>query len=231
MVGRLLGALSGFLVYFCIATIIAQLIGIGYLAIQGRLDQGRLIQLAAIVQGVDLLSVKNKVEDDAGGDSYEQMAFHNIEQARAVAENDFRLREQSLQKQRQSVEQMRDDLASQIAEMQVLRKSFEQQLTDVTDQAVDAGRENVRQILENVKPPQAKQQIMRMVEAGEIAVVVQLLADMPIANKKKIIAEFKDSKDDAETLEEILRLLREGVPTTNIVEQARADLGARESTR
>ena len=231
MVGRVFAGLGALFGYFCIATIFAQVICVAYLFAMGRLDKERLVQLAAVVQGVDLLDVRSTVAAAQNDASQEQMAFRNIQEARAVAENDFRLREQSLAKEMQTLKQMREQFARDKADLQRVRQTFEEEIAAIADEALNEGQENVRLILENVKPDQAKDQIMRMVEAGEIAEVVRMLADMPINNKKKIIAEFNDNETDEKTLEEILRLLRDGVPTINVVGQAEIELGLGDTLR
>ena len=231
MVGRLFGALTALFVYFCVATIFAQLISLGYLFAMGRIDRDRLVQIAAVAQGVDLLSVKTAVETRRDTGSKEQMAFRNVQQARAVAENDFRLREQALARESQNIRRMREVFASEQTELQRVSSAFEERLAAISDQAANEGQENVRLILENVKPAQAKQQIMRMVDAGEIAEVVQMIANMTINSKKKIIAEFKDGDEDEETLQEILNLLRRGVPRIDVIRQAQDELGTDDSVR
>ena len=80
------------------------------------------------------------------------------------------------------------------------------------------GHENVRSIWENIKPKQAKEQILKMIEADEIKDVVTIFSAIPITKRAKIVAEFK-SPEETKKLDDILRLIREGVAEVNLIEK------------
>ncbi len=60
--------------------------------------------------------------------------------------------------------------------------------------------------------------MLQMIAAGEQADVVAILSAMPIAKRAKIIGEFK-TDDESKKLEEVLRLIREGVPEVKVINQ------------
>ena len=54
MVNRLMSKTGLLLAYFCVATILTQMIGVGYLVSTGRLDDEMTFQLRAVLQGINL---------------------------------------------------------------------------------------------------------------------------------------------------------------------------------
>lgn len=104
-----------------------------------------------------------------------------------------------------------------------LKTAFEEQLGALRDGAKSTGRENVRLIWENIKPKLAKEQILQMLEANEINEVVAILSAVPIARRAKIISEFKTPAETAK-VDEILRLIRQGVPETNLIDKTRSQV-------
>jgi hypothetical protein len=113
-------------------------------------------------------------------------------------------------------------------EYERLKTAFETHLAQLSDGAVASGRENVRLIWENVKPKQAKEQILQMVAAGEQEEVVAILSAMPIAKRAKIVSEFK-TEEETKQFDELLRLIRKGLPETGVIDEADDDLKAFEA--
>ncbi len=73
-------------------------------------------------------------------------------------------------------------------------------------------------IWENIKPKQAKEQILKMLDNQEMNEVVTILSGMPIGKRAKIVGEFK-TPEETEKLDEILRLIRCGVPEVNLIDK------------
>ena len=90
--------------------------------------------------------------------------------------------------------------------------------------ALSTGRENVRTIWENIKPKQAKEQIMEMIDKQEMNEVVTIFVAMPIAKRAKIVSEFKTA-EELQKLDEIMRLIRQGVPEVNLIDKTRSQIG------
>jgi hypothetical protein len=102
-------------------------------------------------------------------------------------------------------------------------EAFQQQLNKDKVDALAKGNENARLLLESVKPKQAKELIMKMLEAEEIQQVVTMFEAMPIAKRAKIAAEFR-TEEEAQKLDEILRRIRQGLPDAAIIEDAQRQI-------
>jgi hypothetical protein len=97
-------------------------------------------------------------------------------------------------------------------------------LQSLREGAIAAGRNNVREIWENIRPKQAKDQIVEMLkEEKGIDEVVSILTQMPIDRRAKIVGEFK-TEEEKEKMTEILRLIRDGLPDVKMIDDAAAKL-------
>jgi hypothetical protein len=220
--GRLLGSLVTLFVYLCVGTVLTGIILAGYALSKGYLDKEKLTKIVAVAQGTaaastDATAISTDVAKPA--ETTEQTSIDEIENRRSIQSRDLELREQSLHS---SLEQLRFEQRKILDEKKTydgLKTSFEKQLAELQTGAQAMGRENIRLIWENIKPKQAKEQILQMIAAGEQADVVAIMSAMPIGKRAKIIAEFK-TDEESKKLEELLRLIREGVPETKIINQA-----------
>ena len=77
----------------------------------------------------------------------------------------------------------------------------------------------LQRTLEAIKPAQAKEQIVKMLEDDAMDDVVTILKSMAIDKRKKIIAEFK-AGPDTEWLYDILKNIRMGEPLVSQIKEA-----------
>ena len=130
---------------------------------------------------------------------------------------DLELREQALDSGLQQIRAEQQKLADDKESYDRLRTAFDNQLKELNDGSQATGRENIRLIWENIKPKQAKEQILQMVQAGQQNDVVAIMSAMPISKRAKIIGEFK-SEEESKKLQEILDLIRRGMPEQQVIE-------------
>ena len=74
-----------------------------------------------------------------------------------------------------------------------------------------------------MKPRQAKEQIVLMMDAGSLKDVVALISAMAPAKRSKLLAEFK-TPDENERLAKILKLIRTGEPELTLIDDAKTKL-------
>lgn len=223
MMGKLLRGASALFIYFCIATIIAQAIGIGTLLYLGRLDGQRVAQILALAQGMDLVALAERDEPDLVVESSEQISFAAVEEQRALRLRGMELRMVALQKGVDRVRLEQEQLTDERALVSRLRDEFFQMLAEREDASIVAGMQDVRRVWEKIRPQQAKELILQMVDAGELEIVVQMFRDMSLSKKARIVGEFKTAEERAQ-LEVILQNIIEGEPQTGLISQTRDDL-------
>jgi hypothetical protein len=204
----MLSALGGLIAYLCIGTILAQLIIAGYAASQGYLDKQKLTDMLAVARGAKLSSAADKAAD-AKPKPAQMMSIEEIDERRTTMTRHLELREQSVQNALAQIASEREKLLKERQTFDMLVAAFRKEKKDTESQELAKGQEDTRAILENLKPKQAKELILRMISADEKEEVVAILSAMPITKQVKILGEFK-SEDEQKKVDEILRLLRQG---------------------
>lgn len=224
MIARLLNSAFSLFLYFCVATLLAQGIMLGYFWLTWRLDREKLVQILAVAQGIDLLAMHEKDEGDREEVSPEQVSFQEIIDRRAAMARDLELRETALKNGLDQLRSQRRQLAEDQQQHRQLVAEFNTRLLALTEGAEAGGREVVLRTLETIKPSQAKQQIVGMLANDEIDEVLLLFTEMSESKRAKILGEFKTPEEN-EKLGEVLRLIGRGEPQASLAEEAQKQLG------
>jgi hypothetical protein len=224
MIGRLLGAAGTLLAAICVATVAAQAILLGYLWSRGKLTERTVTRAIAAANGAELPGTSSgALGSDQPTSDAEQPSLDDLARARAVHSRDIELREQALGDNLAMVKSEYAKLIDEKDRYERIKAAFRAQLDTLREGTLANNRETARQILEKIKPKQAKDQVLRMVKDGQLNDVVLILSQMPSAQRAKLIGEFKTDAE-AETLAEILKLIREGVPETALIDDTEQKL-------
>jgi len=211
---RLFAIFASLLAYFAVGTLLAQMLLLGVVVWKWDLNRDRLVQMLALAQGVDLFAMREvalvKQESIA-----EQVSFDEIRAARALKYRNLELREQALASGLAQLRTQQQNLAEELRRFRLVRDAFDKELVEMQERALAKGLDEVRRILETVKPQQAKAQLIEMLNANELDTVVALLAEMPDQKRGKIIGEFKTPQEQA-TIAEVLKRILEGVPNAEL---------------
>lgn len=219
---RMFRSLVALLLYVCIATVIAQSIGLAWLWSAGYLEKGRLAQATAVLYGFDLAALSEEVRDlDLAGK--EQPSLDQIAAQRAIKLKQIDLRELAVQQNLNSFNLMKNQLQKDLDNLQSLQQQFKNQLLALANETVEEGDSKVRRIFENVEPRQAKQLMLQMIKEDELEEVVRMYAAMAPSRQAEIAAEFK-SEEETEELSEILRLVRKGFPQLDLINETQSRL-------
>lgn len=223
MIARLVRAGMSLLMYFCLATILAQIILLAYLSFKWGLNRDKVVQILAVAQGVDLLAIREQAEQEGDQVSTEQVSYEQIRETRAVKVRHLELREQALKQGLNQLAADQQKLASEMQRQTQLRDFFQKELLEMQQGNVATGRENARLKLESLKPKQAKEQLVEMLKNDELDEVVALLAVMPDSKSGKIMAEFK-LEGEREQLYQIIRRIRQGYPDFKLPDETQNEL-------
>ncbi|HEX3998324.1 MAG TPA: hypothetical protein VHX65_07235 [Pirellulales bacterium] len=220
--GKLISTGGALFVYLCVATVLTAAIVFGYLWTHGVLDEEKLDRMAAVARGTE--PVAQAVEQVAKApQAAEQPSLDEVERQRAIQSRQLELREQAIDSNLDRVRFEQRKLTDERAQYELLKTGFEKVLDERRNKAIVDGRENMQLIWENIKPKQAKEEILAMIDAGEQNEVVAILSGITITKRARIIGEFK-TPDEAKKLEEILRLIREGIPDITSINQTQQEL-------
>jgi len=224
MIARLVDTAANLLVYFCAATLVAELVVLAYLWSAWELDGQKLARIAAVARGIELPATASG-DPAADGVAAEEVSYEEIIDRRARLFRDLELRELALKNAVDQLTFQQRELAEQQQKQRQFSQKFAAQLQALKEGAEAEGREVVRSTLQSLQPSQAKQQLVEMLDDDEMDEVVMLLAEMPASNRAKILAEFK-TPDENDRLAEVLRRIRQGAPQASLADQAMNQLEA-----
>lgn len=210
MIGKALGGLINLVVYVGAATMIAEVIMLCYLWSAWNMDRGRLMQILAIAQGLDLFQPDAEA-DPLRGPAPEQPTMDQVIAARASADRDLKLREMSLAAGVEEWKSEQRRLAEQRDAYERLKSSFQAELAKLREGAEAEGRSVFGATIERLEPEQAKMFLLEMLEKNEIEEVVMLLAGMEERRRSALLGEFQTPEETAK-IAEVLRLIRKGHP-------------------
>jgi hypothetical protein len=223
LIGKLWRAGSHMFVYACVATLVAQLVAVGYLTASGKLDNHRVDQILLATRGEIQPKAQSHEVTPQNDVDQEQPSYEDREQARQLQSRQLEMREQALKSGLERIRFEQHNLTRDKDRYDALQGAFDQRLEALRSKALSTGRENVRTIWENIKPKQAKEQILQMIDKQEMNEAVTIFVAMPIAKRAKIVSEFK-TPDELEKLDEMLRLIRQGVPEVNLIDKTRSQI-------
>ncbi len=136
---------------------------------------------------------------------------------------DLDLRELAVSKGIESLGAIETHLQIETTRFEDLKKAYAVKLKELEDEEQATSMKELQRTMEAIRPAQAKEQILKMIEDDAMDDVVSILKNMAIDKRKKIIAEFKQGAD-AEKLYEILKNIRLGEPIVSQIEDARDKL-------
>jgi hypothetical protein len=214
MISKLLRGLAA----FCVATVLTQMILMGYFLTRGSANGETMTKVVALLNGIDISG--NRLQQILRqSEDREQPDFDEILEARKLKSYDMDLR-------LRSQKEFRDDLSTMLAELTDEKDRFDERLTsfhseldEIQKGAQSEGLREVQRTLQSLDAPQAKEQLLIMYDDERIDEVVTIIQAMSSDKRKDILAEFV-AKDDAAKLAEILRRIGEGMPTTSLINQA-----------
>ena len=207
---KMIDLFSAGFVYFCVATVFAQLIGITVLGSRGYITHDKLGKINAVIHGLPMENTKTSVEDSEKGtiDSRRE-ASHK----RTVASLDLSLREQFINQGLVSIRGLRDEVQEEKRRYLQMRDAFDKRLQKLKSTSEEKGLVQMRKSLEQMKPPQQKRQLEILIENDQqhgMEYTVAIVKTMSKERLKKLFAEFR--QEDDEELAEILSRILCGEP-------------------
>lgn len=218
MISRLASLAMGALLYFSLGTLIAEGIIVGYVWSKWDLNREKVARLVDVARGIEQ-QASGPAPAPADEPGPEQASFEQVVEARAVKDKNLQLREQALANALTQLRAEQDKFADREKQFKLDRTAYETKLAAAVQSSRTAGQEEVRRILQTIKPKQAKELFQSMLENKEQDEVVALLSGMTDSKRAKILAEFKTA-EETKKIEDVLRLIRKGAPEAPLAQQA-----------
>lgn len=223
MIGRLLHFLFAVLLYFSLGTLIAEGIIVSYVSSKWQLNREKIARMVAVARGLDAAPAPAPPKTPPDDSANDQVSYEQVLQARAIRDKNLQLREQALAHALAQLQTDQQKLMEEQRRFQRDRTDYETKLAAAAQGAQNAGREEVRRILQSIKPKQAKEILVGMLDNNELDEVVALLTGMTDSKRSKILAEFKTA-DENKKIDEVLRQIRKGAPEAPLAQQAKDKL-------
>ncbi|MCG8587585.1 MAG: hypothetical protein MI757_22995 [Pirellulales bacterium] len=214
----MINKLGSAFVYACTGTVLALAILLIHLVNNGTITRPKIVRILAVIHEIDMKEFESSAVAQLDEDTGEQPSYEDIEEIRALKSRDLDIKLQSIAVQLKEFQHLADKLKTDRERYEIVRAGFKQELEDMKKNSTTGGMAEVRRALEAVKPKQAKDQILRMVEHGEIDEVVTLFSAMEDNKRAKIFSEFKEDSE-SQIMSDILRLIRTGGQQTRLIDR------------
>jgi hypothetical protein len=199
---KIIGMLTTAMIYFCVATVVAQAVGIIAMWSKGHLGGDRTLDLLSTIHGLPTSADTNNTPEE---EREPQVVYEEVLDRRALASLDLSLRTSAMDNALSEILLQQSRLNESRRQYSEMLTQFESRLNETRTGATDRALKDVQSTLEDLTPIQAKEQIVKMMQAGLIDNVVEVLKAMSPDKRKKITAVFAD--DDEEFYKIIERML------------------------
>jgi hypothetical protein len=210
-----------FIALFCVATIAAQAIVLGFLLLSGRVGTSQWAQIGDILRGVEFVpSAALRVSDEPPW----QPSLDEQRQSALLEQVALDTRLRALEQRQNLLGVQQRQLEQDMQRYQEAVAAFRRELDDWSTGQKGAALAASIELLGNLKPRQAKEQIVLMWKRNQRDWVVALLRALPPDQQAKIAAEFREP-DEVQMLSEILDLWRAGQPDATMADAVGQQLG------
>jgi len=192
--------------WFCAATVIAQGCILGLSFFRGNLTNKSMVQIIALMNGIDIPGERLKNAISAGQD-VPVPTRDEILNAKIESNLNYKSREESMKRWQGQLQTEQARLELEGIKLAQLRKEHDALVSQFKSGRLSQSLKDVQDVLEIVPPEQAKAQLLKMIEDKAMDDVVAIIKAMAEDKRKKILAEFTGD-GDSDKLKEILKELR-----------------------
>lgn len=206
-------------VAFCVGTMLAQGIILAMAAARGNLNKVSVLKAVALLNGVDITGdrLQKMLEDSKQSPN---PTYEDVEAERARQSKSLDMRERSILQYKRQVEELLTEHKQVIADFDRRKNEFYRYLETAEQDLANESLKEVQRTLESLSSDQAKNQIKKFLEAGQMEDVVAIVKGMPLDKRKKVLGEFT-TEEEIDQLNEILTTLRQGDPKASLIDSAR----------
>lgn len=225
---KLLSGLFSLFVYFCCGTVLVQATVVGMLWYKGVLTEERNQSAIRVLYGLE----RSEIAEDFLFHSIvvPPQSYDSIRQYRLKITLDQDLRESSMVAGVDDLQYLDEAFAERKRRFNRLREDFKDSYGQLQGAASDESIIELRNTIASLRPEQAADQFVRMLDQSKKTGdpqfrndMVTILKTLPATTQKKLLAEFK-KEDKAPYLLEMLNQIRLGMPDISVVRETRQEL-------
>jgi hypothetical protein len=208
--------------WFCVASILAQLAVLTVAAAKGNLNDKTMARVLAALNGIDIqgerlqrILVKSK--------EIPVPTYEDVLDAKVKSSLELDSRQEALDRLQRQISDRERSLREEVTRFETSRKAFQEELDRIKSNAQTENLNEIRKILEILAPEQAKEQVVLMLKNNQKKDVVLIIKALPPDKQKKLLAEFTNQPDQQQ-LNDILQELKNTAPIDQAVEKAGKEL-------
>lgn len=206
---------------FCVATVIAQLLILGMVALRGNLHGETITKAIALFNGIDISGAQlQKALSNAR--NVPVPTYDDVLAQRAQQNLNLEMRERSVRASIEQLAGMQTKLQQDQETFDRRKESFYSLLDEMSKKGKQENLGEVQRTLEALAPEQAKALLVDMLEGQQMQDVVGIIKGMALDKRKKILGEFTSEKEIT-YVADILDQLRQGEPIASVIDKARND--------
>lgn len=211
--------LFSFIVYVCVATVVSAAVGIAYLWQTERINDQKIFHILALLHDVDVERIAEEKQYPEQQVLPEEMSLEETDRKRELLERNFEAKLDALKRGRQEFDRRLRQLSEATERFDRLAKDLENRLKQ---QGELTSKQNIQEVVRNLelmRPEQAKQLMMMTIQDDRMNDVIMLMNSMNAQKLRSIIQQF-ESADEISKLHEIHRLMLDGGPQKQVLDQA-----------
>lgn len=192
--------------WFCVASILAQLAILTVAAARGNLNDKTMTRVLAALNGVDIQGerLRNIL---VSAKETPVPTYEDVLNAKVKSSLELDSRQEALDRLQRQISDRERLLRDEINRFELRRKDFQQELDRIKKGVQSENLNEIRKIIENLSPDQAKAQLLLMLKNNQKGDVVSIIKALPPDKQKKLLAEFT-SQEDQQQLSEIIHELK-----------------------
>lgn len=207
---------------FCVATVIAQLFILGLMTVKGNFTSGTFTQALALINGIDVTGAQVEKAFQKAQD-VPVPTHEEILQERARASLELQNQQDAIAREKDMVNKLLADLSGKTAEFDRRRQEFYTKVDELENKLVKESLQEVQNTIEELAADQAKEQLIRMLEAERMDDVIAIVKVLDPAKRKKILNEFAEP-EETDKLHDVLMRMLAGEPAASLIKDQRRSL-------
>ena len=222
---KLFDGFAKLFMYFCVAIVLMFWAVLIVLGSYGCLTKDCFYRVTAVMYGIDMTPTSGTTFEQTHKKSG-KFSHDEISDSRSVEELDLALREQFIERGLVETRDLQQQLEEQVALYKKICVAFQRKLEKLEKNNQDEGISKAREVIERMKPRQAKDQLVRMIVHDEefgLQTAVMIVMSLSRDKQKKIFSEFT-GEQDKELLNKLLVEIRRNEPIHSLIHDTKRRL-------
>ncbi len=204
--------------YVSTGTVLALLIGVGYLWQSDVLSDDKMFRMAAVFHDVDWDAITAEQSPAEQKIPTEEISINEVDRMREVKLRNYEVKQNALKMAREEFDYSFRQISEATARFDKHAKEIENRLQQQGELSTKENMTAVVNHLQVIKPKEAKELLfMFLEEQGGEKDVILLLKAMQNSKRKKVLQQFK-TPDELEKLHRIQRLMLAGYPEKQVID-------------